>query len=55
VWVCTPLDTSIGEGGIESGKELDAPLWKEVDCSVSETSDESVLLTSSRDMGRRTG
>src|SRR5689334_21386336 len=41
------LETSRGEAGIESGYE--------VDCSVSETSEESVLLTSSRVAGRRTG
>jgi hypothetical protein len=41
---------------MESGYELEARLWNEVDCSVSETSDESVLLKSSRgEAGLRTG
>lgn len=51
----TLLELREGEAGIESGYKLELPLWKEADCSVSETSDESVLLTSSREIGRRTG
>lgn len=44
-----PRDTSTGEGGIESA------LSKDRDCSVSDMSDESVLLTSSQGSDRRTG
>lgn len=47
--------TRKGEGEFEPECRLDFALGKGVDCSVSETSDESVLLSSSHASGRRTG
>jgi hypothetical protein len=46
--VCISLETREGSG-------MESALSYDLDCSVSEMSDESVLLASSRDAGRRTG
>ena len=46
VCVCMFLEVTRGEGGIELGYEL-ALLSKDLDCSVSDNSDECVLLASS--------
>jgi len=47
VWV--PLVLNMGDAGIESGYDLEPLLSKDLDCSVSEVSDESELLSHARE------